>query len=124
MTRKTRSRKGKSRTTKGQSGIQRTGDVPIKAENSLGALRKAQKAKPRSPDATGTLYLQRHTLKAIVKDLEENCGDEVICNIAAWKNQDQYGPFLSVEISPRFVPHEQRMPQPSIFDDIVNDQDE
>ena len=45
-------------------------------------------------------------------------------DIAAWKNQDQQGPYLTVEVSPRFLPHEHRVPKPSIFDDIFDHEDE
>lgn len=91
---------------------------------SLGELRKANKTKPRSPDVTGKLRLQRHTLQAIVRDFKEADGEEVVCNIAGWKNQDQHGSYLTVELSPRFVPYEQTTPRPSIFYDMFDEQDE
>ena len=43
----------------------------IRNKRSLGELRKANKTKPRSPDVTGKLRLQRHTLQAIVIDFQE-----------------------------------------------------
>ncbi|MGO9847959.1 MAG: hypothetical protein ACLPKT_15595 [Methylocella sp.] len=87
-------------------------------------LRKANKTKPRSPNVTGKLTLQRHTLAAIVKDLEETGGDEVICNIAGWLNHDQNGQYLTVEVSPRYAPYEQQTPKRGIFDSIINNRDE
>ena len=42
-------------------------DKTIKQKRSLGALRKANKTKPRSPDLTGQMKLQRHTAAAIVE---------------------------------------------------------
>jgi hypothetical protein len=63
----------------------------IKHRKSLGQLRKANKTKPRSPDVIGKLRLQRHTLQAIVGDFKDSGGEEVICNIAGWKNEDQQG---------------------------------
>ncbi len=96
---------------------------PIKPKKSLGMLRKAQKTKPRSPNVTGKLTLQRHTLRAIVKDLEQNGGDEVICNIAGWVNHDQLGDYLTVELSPRFIPYQQQAPKRGIFDSFINDQE-
>jgi hypothetical protein len=96
----------------------------IKHRKSLGQLRKANKTKPRSPDVTGKLRLQRQTLRAIVSDFQDSGGEEVICNIAGWKNEDQQKGYLTVEISPRFVPHEQRTPKPSIFDDMFDDEGE
>jgi hypothetical protein len=97
---------------------------PIKPQKSLGLLRKAQKTKPRSPDVTGKLCFQRHTLAAIVKDLEQKGGNEVTCNIAGWLNYDQHEQYLTVEISPRFVPHEQQTPKRGFFDNLINGQDE
>ena len=63
----------------------------IKSKRSLGALRKAIKTKPKSPDLTGQMRLQRHTAAAIVKQFSEGSGDEVVCNIAGWRNQDHGG---------------------------------
>ena len=124
MSRKKRHSKGASFETVRRVQTQSPGNGPIKSKKSLGALRKAHKTKPRSPDATGKLALQRHTLEAIVNEFDDTRDDEVICNIAAWKNQDQQGPYLTVEVSPRFLPHEHRVPKPSIFDDIFDDEDE
>ena len=42
-------------------------DKPVKQKRSLGALRKANKTKPKSPDLTGQMKLQRHTAAAIVE---------------------------------------------------------
>jgi hypothetical protein len=96
----------------------------IRNMRSLGELRKAKKTKLRSPDVTGKLRLQRHTLQAVTRDFKEGGGEEVVCNIAGWKNHDQHGSYLTVEISPRFVPNEQRTSKPSIFDDMFDDENE
>ena len=80
-------------------------DNQIKRKKSLGALRPHQKTKPRSPDATGKLYFQRHTLAEISRKLKDDGGDEISCNIAAWKNNDQHGQYLTVEVSPEFMPY-------------------
>ena len=72
-------------------------------KRSLGALRKANKTKPRSPDLTGQLKLQRHTAAAIVEQFNQDHIQEVVCNIAGWKNQDHNGSYLTVELSPRFT---------------------
>jgi hypothetical protein len=45
-------------------------------KRSLGKLRVTRKTKERSPDMTGTLYLQRHTAAAIAParfGVEKNC---------------------------------------------------
>jgi hypothetical protein len=96
----------------------------IKRKKSLGSLRKHQKTKPRSPDATGKLYFQRHTLSEIYKQLEEAGGDEIGCNIAAWKNNDQHDQYLTVEVSPEFLPYERRTSRYGLFDEIFDDDNE
>ena len=73
-------------------------DKQVKQKRSLGALRKANKTKPRSPDLTGQMKLQRHTAAAIVDQFSHDGIEEVVCNIAGWKNQDYKGPYLSVEL--------------------------
>jgi hypothetical protein len=98
-------------------------DKPVKQRRSLGALRKANKTKPKSPDLTGQMKLQRHTAAAIVEQFSGEQVEEVVCNIAGWRNQDYNGSYLTVELSPRFVA---RMPtdQEDIIDAIINDKEE
>ena len=98
-------------------------DKTIKQKRSLGALRKANKTKPRSPDLTGQMKLQRHTAAAIVEQFSHDDIEEVVCNIAGWKNQDYKGPYLSVELSPRFVARAQ-MERDDIINSIINDDEE
>ena len=45
-------------------------------QKSLGSLRMQQKTKPRSPELQGTIRIQRHTLDAISKQLDDD--NEVI----------------------------------------------
>jgi hypothetical protein len=94
-------------------------DKTVKQKRSLGSLRKATKTKPRSPDLTGQMKLQRHTAAAILEQFSHEGIEEVVCNIAGWKNQDYSGPYLSVELSPRFVA---RAPVESddIIDSVIN----
>jgi hypothetical protein len=98
-------------------------DKQVKQKRSLGALRKANKTKPKSPDLTGRFTLQRHTAAAIVEQFSHDHVEEVVCNIAGWKNEDHVGPYLTVELSPRLVA---RMPtdQENIIDSIINDKEE
>jgi hypothetical protein len=96
----------------------------IKRKRSLGVLRKHQKTKPKSPDATGKLHFQRHTLAEIYNQLDDAGGDEIICNIAAWNNRDQRGRFLTVEVSPEFRRYEQHTSNDESFDEIFDDDDE
>lgn len=92
----------------------------IKQKRSLGSLRKANKTKLKSPDLTGQLRLQRHTAEWIVQEFSQENPDEVVCNLAGWKNTDHSGSYLTVELSPRFVA---RRPteRDDIIDAIVND---
>ncbi len=74
-----------------------TFDEPIPAKRSIGSLRKATKTKDRSPDFTGTMKLQRHTLETIAKQFKETNAEETDCCLAGWRNEDKNGPYLSVE---------------------------
>src|SRR2546421_2748170 len=73
------------------------------ARRSLGALRKAPKTKPRSPDAQGAMKVQRHTIETIMRQLEDSDADEITANIAGWYQEDHSGRYVTVELSPRFV---------------------
>jgi hypothetical protein len=75
-------------------------------KRSLGALRKAPETKSRSPDLAGQLSLQRHTMEAIAKQFEGTNGEEVVCCLAGWINQDSSGQYLTVELSPKYVRRE------------------
>jgi hypothetical protein len=77
------------------------------ARRSLGALRKAPKTKPRSPDAQGAMKVQRHTIETIMRQLEDSDADEVTANIAGWFNKDSSGRYITVELSPRYVSRHQ-----------------
>jgi hypothetical protein len=98
-------------------------DKHIKQKLSLGALRKANKTKPKSPDLTGQMKLQRHTAAAILEQFNHDGVEEVICNIAGWRNQDYNGSYLTIELSPRFVA---RAPveRDDIIDSIIINKDE
>ncbi len=98
-------------------------DKPIKQKRSLGNLRKATKTKPRSPDLTGRFTLQRHTAAAIVEQFSHDQVEEVVCNIAGWRNENHGGPYLTVELSPRFVSRT-RVEGDDIIDSIINDNEE
>jgi hypothetical protein len=95
-------------------------DKPVKQKRSLGALRKATKTKPKSPDLKRQMKLQRHTAAAIVEQFSHDGVEEVVCNIAGWKNQDYNGPYLTVELSPLFVARMQAEGD-DIIDSIIND---
>ena len=92
-------------------------------KRSLGALRRASKTKPKSPDLTGQMKLQRHTAATIVEQFSHDLVQEVVCNIAGWKNQDSNGSYLTVELSPRFVANAS-IEQDDFIDSIINDKEE
>jgi hypothetical protein len=95
-------------------------DKTIKQKRSLGAFRKANKTKPKSPDLTGQMKLQRHTAAKIVEQFSHDETEEVVCNIAGWKNQDYNGGlYLTVELSPRFASRTQ-VDQDDIIDSVIN----
>jgi len=88
-------------------------------KRSLGALRKAEKTKDRSPDFTGILKLQRHTLEVIIKQFQETDATEIDCCVAGWRNSDQNGQrYLSVELSPRYVSRRREPPSENLEDFI------
>ena len=98
-------------------------DKPVKQKRSLGALRKANKTKPKSPDLTGQMKLQRHMAAAIVEQFSGDQVEEVVCNIAGWRNQDHNGSYLTVELSPRFLAR-MATDQEDVIDAIINDKEE
>ena len=102
---------------------QTTVDHQMPEKRSHGTLRKNEKTKPQSPDATGKFHFQRHTLREIYGQLTDG-DDEVVCNVACWRNSDQYGAYLTVEISPQFVSFERRRPNGESFYDMFNEEDE
>jgi type II secretory pathway component PulK len=78
-------------------------NISQQARRSLGALRKAAKTKPRSPDAQGAMKVQRHTIETIMRQLEDSDADEITANIAGWYQEDHSGRYITVELSPRYV---------------------
>jgi hypothetical protein len=98
-------------------------DEPITHKRSLGALRKATKTKPRSPDLTGQIKLQRHTIQTIARQIEGTESDEIIANLAGWGNSDHSGQYLTVELSPKYVSQEPKTPRKSNLDFLFIDQE-
>jgi hypothetical protein len=93
-------------------------DESIPPKRSLGSLRKATKSQPRSPDFTGTMKLQRHTMDVFAKQFQEQDAEQIECCLAGWINSDSNGQFLSVELSPRYVAR-RREPTQSNFEDFI-----
>ena len=95
---------------------------------SLGTLYRAEKTKPRSPDMTGTLKIQMHTLRELF-EFYNNCDTgEVVCPIAAWINGEPGRQYLVIELSPPYRP-KAKIPDPGptlepFFAEITGDQNE
>jgi hypothetical protein len=83
-------------------------EEPTPRKRSLGVLRKAKKTKDRSRDVTGQLTLQREDFEWMAGEFSKTGGQEITCNIAAWPNHDSHGLFLTVQISPRYVPRQKQ----------------
>jgi hypothetical protein len=92
--------------------MQNSNSIP--SRRSLGALRKAVKTKPRSPDTQGAMKIQRHTIETLIKQLDDADADEITANIAGWFNEDGGGRYITVELSPRYVPRQQAQRQQPI----------
>ena len=75
---------------------------------------------PRLPSVFVALVLQGATGGGQLTDGD----DEVVCNVACWRNSDQYGAYLTVEISPKFVSFERRGSNGESFYDMFNEEDE
>jgi hypothetical protein len=75
-------------------------EAPNQPKRSLGKLRKVEKTKPKSPDMAGELRLRKHTLRTLAQQFDETHSDEVPACLAAWKNYDADGPYLTIELPP------------------------
>ena len=70
------------------------------------------------------MKLQRPTAAAIVEQFSRDDVDEIVCNIAGWRNQDYNGcSYLSVELSPRFVARAQ-VEGDDVIGSLINDKDD
>jgi hypothetical protein len=82
-----------------------------KNARSLGSLRAvSDRPNERHPNFLGNLKLQLHTLLYLYKQASETDGDEIVCNLAGWVNHDTNGPYITVELSPKFTPKHQNIP--------------
>jgi len=65
------------------------------------------------------MKLQRHTMEAIAKQFKETDADEMECCLAGWRNTDAKGqPYLSVELSPKYVGRRQEPAETDLADFI------
>jgi len=57
-------------------------------------------------------------LETIAKQFQETGADETECCIAGWRNEDKNGPYLSVELSPKYVARRREPSNESLADFI------
>jgi hypothetical protein len=91
-------------------------DEPQPPRKSLGKLFKNKCTTPKAPHLVGECKLQGHFIKELVKHLEQSDSDEVICNIAAWLNDDRPdNEYATVELSSKFRKQHRQGPRADIF---------
>jgi hypothetical protein len=74
---------------------------------SVGTLFPATKTKPKSPDMTGKIKIQRKLLEELLEQIRNNGADHIICNAAAWAYVDGNKRYMGVELSPYYPPRKQ-----------------
>ena len=93
---------------------------------SIGKLRPAPaRTKLKSPNMLGTVTIQRSTLEALLKQMNDADADEVVCNLAGWFNEDREGRYIGVQLSERFErkhPQVQNMTMDEFFHDLKQEQ--
>ena len=93
---------------------------------SIGKLRQAkEQTKPRSPQMLGGVTIQRTTLEALLKQMNDADDDEVTCNLAGWFNEDREGRYIGVQLSERYEkkrPEVQNMTVEEFFSDLKPEQ--
>jgi hypothetical protein len=94
----------------------------MQQRKSLGKLRKAKKTKERSPDMTGHITLYDGVVAAIKTHMRDNGLDDAVCNLAAWVNRDANGQYLTVQLSPPYVQHNQQPQRESGLDFVFGDE--
>jgi hypothetical protein len=63
-------------------------------------------------------------METLHKQLETTDFDDIICNIAAWGNKDDRGNYVTVELSPRFVPRSSSQTQSNLINFIFDEEEE
>ena len=73
----------------------------------------------------GTVTIQRSTLEALLKQMNDADADEVTCNLAGWFNEDREGRYIGVQLSERFekeAPKIQNMTMDEFYHDLKQEQ--
>ena len=86
-------------------------------KRSIGKLRPTTRTKPKSPNLTGKLCLQRTTMNELAQEFRASGAEQIDCNIAGWLNVDGSGKYITVEISPVFKP----TPPPTSIEELFDD---
>ena len=84
----------------------------IQPLKSVGTLFPAVKTKPKSPDMTGKIKIQRKLLEELIEQIRINCAEYAICNIASWAYVEGTKRYMGVELSPYYPPRKQAEPNP------------
>jgi hypothetical protein len=93
---------------------------------SIGKLRPATgQKKPRSPNMLGAITLQRSTLEALLKQMDEANADKIEGYLAGWFNEDRDGKYLGIQLSERYEkkhPQVQNMTMEEFFQKLKQEQ--
>jgi len=93
---------------------------------SIEKLRQAkEQTQLRSPQRLGEVTIQRTTLEALLKQMNDADDDEVTCNLAGWFNEDREGRYIGVQLSERYEkrrPEVQNMTVEEFFSDLKLEQ--
>ena len=63
-------------------------------------------------------------MEEIGKQFEETGSDEIACSLAGWTNHDANGPYLTIELSPRYVRREHRPTQRNNLSCLLDEHEE
>jgi hypothetical protein len=63
-------------------------------------------------------------METLIQQFEATDSDEITCNIAAWGNKDDRGNYVTMELSPRFVPRSSTRPQSNLINFIFDEEEE
>lgn len=87
-------------------------NTPNLPSKSVGTLFPAVKMKPKSPDMTGKIKIQRKFLEDLIEQIRINGAEYAICNIASWAYVDGNKRYMGVELSAFYPPRKQAEPNP------------
>jgi hypothetical protein len=102
-------------------------NTPNLPSKSVGTLFPAEKTKPKSPDMTGKIKIQRKLLEELIEQIRINGAEYAICNIASWAYVEGKRRYMGVELSPFYPPRKQAetaSPRPTLDDFFVDGGDD